>query len=65
MNLVTLASFTSPFEAAVVQGRLQSEGIPALVHDADTVTVYWAYSNAIGGVKIRVAAEDAQAARHV
>ena len=64
-TLVTVATFTTPLEAELVRGRLDEEGIAAFVADGELVTADWTMSNAIGGVKVRVAAEDADRARAV
>ncbi|MBI4334750.1 MAG: DUF2007 domain-containing protein [Chloroflexi bacterium] len=64
-NLVTIASFSHPEEAHVVSARLESEGIWSFVADEYTVTANWLYSNAIGGVKVKVRESDAASAAQV
>lgn len=44
---------------------LESEGIHVAVNDEYTVQMDWALSNAIGGMKLKVKAEDADRARTV
>ena len=51
---ITVATFTYPHEAAILKGRLESEGIECFLRDELTVQVYNFYSNAIGGVKLQV-----------
>lgn len=59
---VTIATFSHPTEAYIPKTKLESEGIWAFVADADTVTANWLYSNAIGGVKLRVREKDVERA---
>lgn len=62
-RFVTVATFTTPLQAELVRGRLEDDGVPAFVSDAEMVTVDWTTSNAIGGVKVKVTAGDAERAR--
>ena len=57
-NFITLLTFTYPHELAVVRGRLESEDIETQVQDEFTVQVNPFYSNAIGGVKLKVKESD-------
>lgn len=58
-RLVTVASFTSPWEAQLARARLEAEGIESMVADEHLVRLHWVISNAVGGVKIKVRPEDA------
>jgi hypothetical protein len=53
-NLVTVGRYSTPYEANMVKSRLESEGIPAFIADEYTIGMNWLYSNALGGVKVRV-----------
>jgi hypothetical protein len=53
-NLVTIGRYSTPYEANMVKSQLESAGIPAFVADEYTVGMNWLYSNALGGVKVRV-----------
>ena len=53
-QLVTIKSFSLPWEAELARATLEAQGIPAVVADAHTVSMNWLYSNAIGGVKLQV-----------
>jgi tetratricopeptide (TPR) repeat protein len=64
-QLVTIARFSFPTEAYISKTRLESEGIWAVVMDADTVTANWLYSNAIGGVRLQVKESDAERAKEI
>lgn len=54
----TIITFTSPQEAYLAKGYLESEGIESFLFDDMTAQVNLLYSNAIGGVKILVRDED-------
>ena len=64
-SLVTIATFSQPFEGHIVRTRLESEGIRCFVADEHTVAANWFYSNAIGGVKLQVREADQDLARSV
>ncbi len=53
-----VAAFTNVEEAEMLCSFLVSSGIRATVRDANTVSVDWRLSNAIGGVKVDVAEHD-------
>ncbi|WP_138774309.1 putative signal transducing protein [Desulfohalovibrio reitneri] len=59
--------FTSlhSWEVRLMQQELEAEGIPAVVEDEGVVGANWLYANAVGGVKLRVHAEDAERAGRV
>ena len=64
-RLVTIATFSYPTEAYIPKTKLEAEGIWSFVADADTVTMNWLYSNAIGGVKLQVRKEDVEKALEI
>jgi len=53
-----LMTFTYAHEAYLVKGYLESNGIEAIINDELTAQVANMYSNAIGGVKLRVSESD-------
>ena len=57
-NYITVLTFTYPHELAVIRGRLESEGIQCFAQDEMTIQVYPFYSNAIGGIKLKVKESD-------
>ena len=63
--MVTVGSYTYPFEAHVARGRLEAEGIPAYVADEHTINMYSLYSVAMGGVRVQVPDEYAERARAI
>ncbi|MEM1055761.1 MAG: DUF2007 domain-containing protein [Bacteroidota bacterium] len=65
MPFVTLATYTTPFEAEIVKGRLEAEGFTVVLGDTEVVTNNWMYSQAIGGVKLRVPEAEVEEARRV
>jgi hypothetical protein len=50
----TIITFTSPQEAHMAKGYLESQGIKSFILDDMTAQVNFLYSNAIGGVKVLV-----------
>jgi hypothetical protein len=61
----TVASFREPFKAHLAKGRLEAEGIQALVLDENLARINWGFSQAIGGVKIQVSEEHLDQAREI
>ena len=65
MALVTLRSYRDPIDAELAKSQLVSAGIPAIILDQHLVSIQWLYSNAIGGVKLKVDESDFDAALEV
>lgn len=61
-TLVTVASYTNPWDAHVACGLLESEGVRAWLAGEHHVWVNWPLSQALGGVKLQVSTEDQAAA---
>jgi hypothetical protein len=61
MSLVELGTYWDRFEAEIVRGRLQSEGVEAVLFDTGLVA---AYGNAFP-VRLMVLDEDSLAARAI
>jgi Putative prokaryotic signal transducing protein len=53
-KLVTVATFSTPFEARVAKNRLEAEGIPVFLGDEESVGNLWHLGFALGGVKLQV-----------
>ncbi|MFW5791985.1 MAG: DUF2007 domain-containing protein [Desulfohalobiaceae bacterium] len=64
-HLVTVKTFLYPWEADLARSALEAAGIPAYVRDAETVSLNWFLSNALGGVRVQVPGELADKAREV
>ena len=64
-DLVTVASFPDVPEAGLAKDRLEIEGIPAFVIDAQTAGVMPFLTGSTGGVRLQVAAGNAERAREI
>lgn len=62
MNFVTIASYDNYIPAHIAMGRLEEDGINCWLRDENTVTIDPILSNAIGGIKLMVAASQAERA---
>ncbi len=63
--LVTVSAFREPYEAHLFRGRLEAEGIFAVVSHEMHVANKWVLSNALGGVKVQVSTDEIELAREV
>lgn len=61
----TVASYHDPIEAHIACGRLRAEGIEAHVADDQLAVANWEWRLAVGGIRLRVAEDDAERARRV
>jgi hypothetical protein len=61
-NLVNIRQFRDLPEALLAKGSLESAGIECFLADENLVRLDWFISNFIGGIKLRVQAEDAERA---
>jgi hypothetical protein len=59
-DLVTVRTFLNPTEAELAKGLLEAAGIESFLFDDNMGRMYW--MNAVGGVKLRVDASNAEAA---
>lgn len=57
--------FDNYLQAHILKSRLEAEGITCMLQDEQTVTMYWFWSNAVGGIKLKVPAEEVERARHL
>lgn len=64
-EIVTIRKFRDLPEALLAKGSLESAGIECLLADDNMVRMDWFYSNAIGGIKLLVKAQDAAEAEQV
>jgi hypothetical protein len=64
-RLVTIGSYSTPYEAGLVRAELEFFDIDASLADADTIGVNWLWSNALGGVKVQVPESELEEARRV
>lgn len=64
-KFVIVERYTNPISAQLALGRLQTEGIWAVLDDLNTIAINPLYSLALGGIKLKVLAEDAESARTI
>lgn len=64
-SLITVASYSFPHEAHIAKASLEAEGIPVFIADEHTINAQWLYSNALGGVRLQVPGEYADAAKQI
>ena len=62
---VTLRKFRDLPEALIARGSLESAGIQAYLVDDNMIRMDWFYSNLLGGIKLKVQAEDVEAATEI
>ncbi|MGD0214212.1 MAG: DUF2007 domain-containing protein [Terriglobales bacterium] len=62
---VTLRQFRDLPEALLAKGSLESAGIQAYLVDDNMIRMDWFISNLLGGIKLKVRAEDAEAAQEI
>ena len=61
-KLVTIETFSSPWEAQLARACLEAGGIHAVIADEHFFRLYGALSNTLGGVRLQVRSEDAERA---
>lgn len=64
-ELVTVATTFDIVEAEFLRNRLEEEGIRVFLADENLIGVHGLLANAVGGIKIKVIAEDAGDARAI
>jgi len=57
-RLVTVETYSSPWEAQLARACLEAEGIHAVVADEHFFRLYGALTSTLGGVRLQVRAED-------
>jgi DNA-directed RNA polymerase subunit M/transcription elongation factor TFIIS len=63
--LKTVATFEYAHFAHLAKAKLQSEDIECFLFDENTSSMIWFYTNAIGGIKLKVRAEDFDRAERI
>ncbi len=64
-QLIAVGSFSQPLEAYLIQSMLDSEGIESILEGEDTIAANPLFSNAIGGVRVRVLETDVERAAQI
>jgi hypothetical protein len=62
MGFVVLNSYNTYIDAHIAKGVLEEQGIASWLKDENTVTIDPILTNAVGGIKVMVAEEDAETA---
>ncbi len=63
--LKTVATFEYAHFAHLAKTKLESEEIECFIFDEQTSSIVWFYTNAIGGIKLKVRAEDFERAKEI
>jgi hypothetical protein len=64
-HTVTMRQFRDLPEALLAKGSLESAGIQSYLVDDNMIRMDWFISNLLGGIKLKVCPEDAEAAREI
>ncbi|WP_298417875.1 DUF2007 domain-containing protein [uncultured Kordia sp.] len=64
-NFVTVATFTYPFEYAILRIVLDQKGIKYVFENEIMLSVFPFYSNAIGGISLKVHKNDIHIAEQI
>ncbi len=64
-TLVTVASYSQPYEAHIAKSFLEEQGLRCFIADEHLVSANWLYSNAIGGVRLQVRRGDVDQAKRI
>ncbi len=64
-DLATVGRYRDMAEAVVMRMVLEDAGIECFLRDENTIGIDWLLSNAVGGMRLQVAAKDEAAAREV
>lgn len=62
---VVIDGFIDVIQADIVRGRLEAEGVPAILGNRHLVSADWMYAQAVGGVRILVPREFVSEAREI
>lgn len=65
LNFVTVASSLNSITMHILRARLEAEGIPAILADANMAQSYSTVSVAVGGVRVQVPADLVENARQI
>lgn len=65
MNTAVVRTFDRSYEANIILGKLQNEGVECFLLDENTVTVMPVWGIAVGGIKLAVAEEDVSKANEL
>lgn len=64
-KLVTVETFSTPWEAQLARARLETEGIDAVIADEHFARLYGPLTSSLGGIRLKVREEDAPRAAEI
>lgn len=64
-DLVVIGRFIFPYQAHLLAGKLEAEGIQAFVHGENLMNMNMLYNGLAGGVRVEVKQSDLEAAQEV
>ncbi|QQS65917.1 MAG: DUF2007 domain-containing protein [Chlorobiota bacterium] len=64
-NFVIVERYTNPISAQLACGRLKAEGLFAILDDLYTIGANPLYSQAIGGIKLKVPEDEYERAKEI
>ncbi len=65
MELITIKTFDNSIDAHLLRIELENEGIECYIYDEHTVTLFPLYSNAVGGIKVKILKKDLELAKSI
>jgi hypothetical protein len=60
--MVTIAKFSKSEDAYLFRSFLEAQGIASYIYDEHVSQLFWAYTQALGGIRVAVADEDVEQA---
>jgi len=64
-EIVTLETYYDPMLAEIIRARLDANGIPCFLADENMGSIYPAYNQGGGGIKLKVFAKDVNRCREI
>jgi hypothetical protein len=64
-DIVTFETFYDPILAEIIRAKLEANGIPCLVADENMGSIFPAYNQGGGGVKLKVFARDLEKCKEI
>ena len=65
MKLITAKIFDNPIDAHLLKTKLESEGVSCYLFDEHTISINPLYSNAVGGIKLKILDTDIERTREI
>ena len=64
-DIITFETYYDPMLAQIIRAKLEANGIPCMVADANMGSIYPAYNQGGGGIKLKVFARDLEKCREL